>query len=42
MMPMLKHYGVGSIPWGPLGGGREYSHLALKRLPTRADARVSS
>jgi aryl-alcohol dehydrogenase-like predicted oxidoreductase len=23
MMPMLKHFGVGVIPWGPMGGGRE-------------------
>ncbi|KAI9636439.1 NADP-dependent oxidoreductase domain-containing protein [Dioszegia hungarica] len=21
MMPMLKHFGVGVIPWGPMGGG---------------------
>lgn len=25
MMPMLKHFGVGVIPWGPLGGGCEYT-----------------
>jgi hypothetical protein len=24
MMPMLKHFGVGVIPWGPLGAGREW------------------
>ena len=23
MMPMLKHYGVGTIPWAALGSGRE-------------------
>lgn len=23
MMPMLQHFGVGSIPWSPLAGGRE-------------------
>lgn len=23
MMPMLKHYGVGTIPWGPIAAGRE-------------------
>jgi aryl-alcohol dehydrogenase-like predicted oxidoreductase len=23
MMPMLKHFGVGVIPWGPMGGGCE-------------------
>jgi aryl-alcohol dehydrogenase-like predicted oxidoreductase len=22
MMPMLKHYGVGTIPWGPIAAGR--------------------
>ena len=25
MMPMLKHYGVGTVPWGPLAAGRECS-----------------
>jgi len=23
MMPMLKHYGIGVIPWGPMAGGCE-------------------
>lgn len=23
MMPVCKHYGVGTIPWGPIGAGRE-------------------
>jgi aryl-alcohol dehydrogenase-like predicted oxidoreductase len=23
MMPMLKHFGIGVIPWGPLGAGRK-------------------
>ena len=23
VMPMLKHYGVGAIPWGPMATGRE-------------------
>ena len=23
MMPMLKHYGVGTVPWGPLAAGCE-------------------
>jgi aryl-alcohol dehydrogenase-like predicted oxidoreductase len=22
MMPMLKHYGVGTVPWGPIAAGR--------------------
>jgi hypothetical protein len=25
MMPMLQHFGVGSIPWSPLGGGCEWA-----------------
>jgi len=24
MMPMLKHFGVGVIPWGPMAGGSEW------------------
>jgi aryl-alcohol dehydrogenase-like predicted oxidoreductase len=27
MMPMLKHYGVGSIPWSPIGAGRTSLYL---------------
>lgn len=27
MMPMLKHYGIGVIPWGPMAGGRERTFL---------------
>ena len=23
MMPMLKYYGVGTVPWGPVAAGRE-------------------
>lgn len=23
MMPTLQHFGVGSIPWSPLAGGRK-------------------
>ena len=23
MMPMLKYYGVGTIPWGPIAAGRK-------------------
>lgn len=23
MMPMLKHYGIGVIPWGPVAAGCE-------------------
>jgi len=23
MMPMLKYYGVGTVPWGPIAAGRE-------------------
>jgi len=25
MMPTCKHFGIGVIPWGPMGGGREYA-----------------
>jgi hypothetical protein len=28
MMPMLKHFGVGVIPWGPLGAGCEWLNKA--------------
>jgi len=30
MMPMLKYYGVGTIPWGPIAAGREF-HIPLPR-----------
>lgn len=30
MMPMLKYYGVGTIPWGPIAAGRTSSrHIRL-------------
>ena len=28
-MPMLKHYGVGTIPWGPIAAGREFSLVTI-------------
>ena len=33
MMPVLKYFGVGVIPWSPLAGGRE---LVLSLWRTRA------
>ena len=27
MMPMLKYYGVGTIPWGPIAAGREFQQF---------------
>jgi aryl-alcohol dehydrogenase-like predicted oxidoreductase len=30
MMPTLAHFGAGVIPWGPLGGGREYSSRGVE------------
>jgi len=38
MMPMLKYYGVGTIPWGPIAAGRESPTL----LPNRTIADVST
>lgn len=29
MMPMLKHYGVGTVPWGPIAAGREFSLVTI-------------
>jgi aryl-alcohol dehydrogenase-like predicted oxidoreductase len=34
MMPMLKHYGVGTVPWGPIAAGR--------KSPTSAAAILTS
>lgn len=31
MMPTLQHFGVGCIPWSPLGGGREFADPYLSR-----------
>ena len=33
-MPALQHYGVGSIPWGPLATGRGFVSRAAHRLLT--------
>jgi aryl-alcohol dehydrogenase-like predicted oxidoreductase len=32
MMPMLKYYGVGTIPWGPIAAGRESSTPLYKSM----------
>ncbi|GFZ44384.1 oxidoreductase with NAD+ or NADP+ as acceptor [Saitozyma sp. JCM 24511] len=40
MMPMLKHFGVGVIPWGPLGAGR--TSTLEPRMTTRATKRGQS
>ena len=43
MMPMLKHFGVGVIPWGPMGGGCTSSCLqSLYNCPLNAHATIRS
>ena len=38
MMPMLKHLGIGAIPWGPMAGGRAY----LPRRPAYIASSLTS
>lgn len=33
MMPMLKNFGVGVIPWGPIAAGRECLPGAEGKMP---------
>lgn len=39
MMPMLKHYGVGTVPWGPIAAGCE-SCPTMHSVPSKADGSV--
>jgi aryl-alcohol dehydrogenase-like predicted oxidoreductase len=37
MMPTLLHFGVGSIPWSPLGGGSKYQAVDNAIVPLILD-----
>ncbi|CAD6574303.1 MAG: hypothetical protein TREMPRED_001077, partial [Tremellales sp. Tagirdzhanova-0007] len=41
MMPMLKHFGVGVIPWSPLAGGLLTRPIASQLDTARGESRVS-
>ena len=41
MMSMLKHFGVGVIPWGPMGGGCEFARFAYVQTSDVLDTGTS-